>query len=300
MLQIERRRQIDLGLRISQAAIGVTVVLFGGLLKVEPVRFSAEFIRNAIIWAQTWAWLVCVAGPLAITVLAWLRTTYGNPWAWETIQKMLEEFREELFEGYEEDPFDFHRITLFRYHKCCPRLLTALRNTGRYLKNMVAHLPPDQQYKAGLMQTWKSAYAESWDWLIAVARTGHLTKVSIREFHAPDDAYKCQGVAGKAWRCGKWVMVPPEGSALPIPVLSNPESCTAYANETGVTGDLVIGQLRAGRKFARCFSGVLVKRKGKPWGVIVVDSQRDGSIAKAKLERFENYTKLMAPVLERI
>lgn len=300
MLQLERRRHIDLALSVTQGAIASAIVVFGGLLKVEPVRFSSEIIRNSIIWAQEWAWFVAIAGPILVALIQWFRRTYGNPWAWETVQKMLEEFREELFDGHDDDPIDHHRITLFRHRKCCPRLGTALWNTGRYIKNKFVSLPPDQRYTAGLWKTWTSAYAESWDWLIAVARTGHLKKDSIRQFHAPDDADKCQGVAGKAWRRGRWFMVPAEGSTLPTPLLSNPETCSAYALETGVTADLVMGQLRVGRQFGRCFAGLLVKRKGKPCGVIVVDSQKDGSISKAKLERFENYTKLMAPVLERI
>lgn len=225
-------------------------------------------VQSLFKWMQSTAWLVVVLGPITVFVVQRLRAKFGNPWGWEAIQKLIDEFRNEVFSDLSDDPLDHHRVTLFKYHK----------------RVLGLSLPRD----------WSN-------WLIAVARSDHLTKLRIRKFRAPDDGEQCEGVVGRAWRCRGWVIIPKPGNSLPI--LTQSSAATereSYANETGVTVKWVEEQLQRGRALAPSYAALVVYLKGQPWGVLVLDSRRVGSIDVDKLKRFSAYGKLLTPLLERV
>jgi hypothetical protein len=267
MLGLERRKTVDWVLGKCQIGMATAVVVFGASLKAEPARFG-PILEAVFKWMQTWAWLVVVVGPILIALVQWARKKFGSPWAWEAIQKLLDEFRNEVFSEFTDDPLDHHRVTLFKYHKSAVR--------------------------------W--CHPRDWShWLIAVARSDHLTKLKIRRFRAPDDGEKCEGVVGRAWRCKGWVMVPKAGSTLPTLSRQSQETdIDTYANDCGVSAAWVKGQLERGRPLAGSYAALVVLLKGQPWGVLVLDSRRAGTIDAEKLKRFSAYGKLLTPLLERV
>lgn len=269
MLGLARRRQVDWCLGKAQLVAAGAVVLFGAALKADLAQFAnAPAIPSLLKWMQGSAWLVVVLGPITVAAIQWGRRRFGSPWAWEAIQKLLDEFRNEVFSERTDDPLDHHRVTLFKYHKVAVGLCD----------------PRD----------W-------WHWLIAVARSDHLTKLRIRRFRAPDDAERCEGVVGRAWRCKGWVLVPKPGEASLALTSTSPEtSIETYAKETGVDVEWVRRQIKHGRPLAASYAALLVRLKGQPWGVLVLDSRSPGTIDVAKLERFKALGNLLTPLLERV
>lgn len=264
MLPLERRRLIDWWLGKTQIAAAIAVTFFAAMLKADPTHFGQ--LGPAVIWIQNWAWLVAVVGPMLVAVLQFARKRFGNPWAWEAIQKILDEFSNEVFKD-SKDPDDYHRVTLFKHRKWC--------------------------------WAWKPKNLKNW--LVAEARSGHLTKDKIRRFRAPDDGEACQGVVGFAWRHRDWVRVPEDDKSLPVlGSEASPADIDEYANRCKVEPVWVRGQLSKGRPLAKSYAALRVQLKGKPWGVLVLDSRNAGPIDKEKLDRFKAYGNLLTPLLERI
>ncbi len=264
LLPIEQRRWIDWWLGKLQIATAFSVTLFGAVLKAEPSHFG-EALGPLVGGMQRWAWLVAVAGPIIVVVLQWARGHFGNPWAWDAIQKILDEFSHEVFKD-SRDPDDYHRVTLFKHRKWC------------------------WSWNPSLMRNW----------LVAAARSGHLTKERIRRFRAPDDGEACQGVVGFAWRHRDWVLVPDD--RVPLPSLNDTspqDDIEKYANLCKVDPAWVTGQLQKRRPLAKSYAALRVQLRGKPWGVLVLDSRNPEPIDKEKLDRFKAYANLLTPLLER-
>jgi len=216
-------------------------------------------------WMQGHAWLVVMAGPILVGIFQLVRRKYGSPWAWEAIQRTIDGFRSEIFDSQDDDPLDHHRVTLFKkynWHVWCTR--------------------PKK------------------DMLVAVARSNHMTKKNIQRFLAPDDGEACEGVVGMAWRCGSWVLVPSVGSQLPVLEQgANTQDIEEYARETGVRADWVSRQLERSRPLALSYAALLVRVRGQPWGVLVLDSRQHETLTPNRLERFKAYGSLLTPLLER-
>jgi hypothetical protein len=269
LLGLAKRRHVDGFLGKIQMAIAGAIVVFGASLKADLAQFvGAPVVQSLLKWMQGTAWLVVVLGPISVAVVQWGRRKFGTPWAWEAIQKLIDEFRNEVFGDQSDDPLDHHRVTLFKYHKSA----VGLRHP----------------------REWSN-------WLIAVARSDHLTKLRIRRFRAPDDGEQCEGVVGRAWRCRGWVIVPNPRTVLPILNQESPATDRdSYAKETGVSVEWVNQQLQRGRPLASSYAALVVLLKGQPWGVLVLDSRKPGSIDVEKLKRFSAYGKLLTPLLERV
>lgn len=48
------------------------------------------------------------------------------------------------------------------------------------------------------------------------------------------------------------------------------------------------------------YAALLVRLRGQPWGVLVLDSRRSDRIDVSKLDRFKAYGNLLTPLLERV
>lgn len=263
MLPLERRRVIDWWLGKAQILIASSVVVFTAMVKVVPSSFGS--FEPIVISIQNIAWIVAVVGPPMVGLLQVIRRKYGNPWAWEAIQKILDEFSKEVF-GDSADPDDYHRVTLFKHRQWC----------------------------------WAWSPSKVKGWLIAVARSGHLTKEKIRRFRAPDDGEACEGVAGYAWRVRDWVRVPENEKPLPVlSAMSKETEIESYAKSCKVKTESVKLLIRRGKPAAQSFAALRVQLKGKPWGVLVLDSRNPGPIDKSRLDRFKVYANLLTPLLER-
>ena len=104
-------------------------------------------------------------------------------------------------------------------------------------------------------------------WLVPIARSGHATQKTSTAFLAPDKADLAEGVAGQAWVRDESVVV----SDLPNIGGNNPsdKNLDRYAVRTWVSKRW----LRRNKQHARFFCGIPVEVRGKPWGVIVLDSR---------------------------
>lgn len=269
VIGLNRRRRVDWVLGKIQLATAFAIVAFGASLKADIGKFEpVPVVARSLEWMQKTAWIIVVAGPILVATLQWARLRFGSPWAWEAIQKLLDEFRNDVFGDFGDDPLDHHRVTLFKYSKFKPSFSTP----------------------------------KSWmHWLVAVARSDHLTKLRIRRFRAPDDGESCEGVVGRAWRCSSWVLVPKSAESLPVLDQQSPDAdIERYASETGVEPTWVRSQLLRGRPLARSYAALLVRLKGQPWGVLVLDSRNEARIDVTKLDRFKAYGNLLTPLLERV
>lgn len=264
-LPLETRKRVDWILGKIQVAASSALVVFGASLKANPEDFG--FVQPFVQWMQSAAWLVVVCGPITIAVLQAMRRKFGNPWAWEAMQKCLDEFSETVF-GDIDEPVDHHRATLFRYKKF--------------------HICWNEPLTSG-------------GWLVAVARSDHLSKRRIRKFKAPDNGDKCEGVVGMAWRRRSWVRIP-SASEEPLPQITRSSSIADidnYASRTGVSAEWIQNQIQQSRAISRSYAALQVKLKGKPWGVLVLDSKSPLPIDDEKLKAFKAYANLMTPILER-
>jgi len=264
VLQLERRRLIDWWLGKAQIAVAIGITAFAATLKANPADLGV--FGPITSWMQNWAWIIGLSGPFAIGLMQVCRRHFGSPWAWEAIQKILDEFRNDVFKGFD-DPDDHHRATLFQY-KCFTNSLDPRNTSGC---------------------------------LIAVGRSGHLTKERITRFKAPDDGEKCEGVVGYAWRHTSWVRVPSYGPLLPLlEKSSNSGDIKMYAEHCHVSLEKLRSKVAKGRPLARSYAALRVQLKGKPWGVLVLDSRNSKPFEIERLERFKAYGSLLTPVLERI
>lgn len=266
MLPRERRQQLDFWMGKAQLGMTGVVAGFGAILKTDPAKYPV--IKLLLELAQQSAWIVVIFGPLIVAMLQYFRRRLGNPWAHDAMQKILNEFRDEMF-GHLNGPKDHHRVTLFRHRK----------------KSFV----PPFSFQ---------------DQLVAVARSDHLTKNKIEAFQAPDDGEKCSGIVGFAYRGGdSWVIVPPPGGE-PLPQItsrSSQQDIEKYASATFVDPQWVRKRAAASsRPLAGSYAALLVRVRGQPWGVLVIDSRSPTPLDEKKLNEFKKYGDVLTPILERI
>ncbi|NUQ01148.1 MAG: GAF domain-containing protein [Armatimonadetes bacterium] len=198
-----------------------------------------------------------------------LRARIGEPVTWRGVQETLDAVRDQIFEKGQ--PAHQNRATLFRFVNWCwvmPHCLDPERTLWRLLK------PTGKAWKPW---TWRWSCAEyrwPWSgWLVPVARSGHLTQKTKTRFLAPDDG-QAEGVAGYAWTTKETVTI------CNLPDLNDESriddnAVETYAAQTHTSVDWVRARRAQKGNFARSLVGIPVLVKQKPWGVIVVDSDRD-------------------------
>jgi hypothetical protein len=178
-----------------------------------------------------------------------LKSCFGNPWAWDAVKVILDEFRAAVFIG--EGNFSAHldRVTLFKKR--------------------------DRRWRFGI---WPSA-----DWLCSVERSGHMTRRKRVWFRGYDDGRNLKGVTGATWGEGRTILK--DG----LPALSanaGKREIELYARETFIDADYIREKLKKGCSFPRSLCGVIVESDNKPWGVIVIDSQHEKMAKKEMIEGF--------------
>jgi hypothetical protein len=129
-------------------------------------------------------------------------------------------------------------------------------------------------------------------WLAPIERSGHATRHSSVAFLAPDDADRAEGVAGQTWACQAVIRV----HDLPdLAVNGRKNAVKQYAKRTWVSEEwLEREQCRA-----RSFCGIHVEIKGKPWGVIILDSRSPQEIPEEVVGYFTQIARTLAKLLER-
>ncbi len=249
------------------ASGAVCSLVFAVALKTQAdsvwpaLRPTAVFIQQ-----KTW-WMWPIATAMMFLAKA-ADKKFCDRWGFDAVKEMLELLRETAFPK-NADPQHHHRVTLFRHKewRLCWR-------------------------------TWP------WSgWLIPIVRSGHTTQNRKTCFLAPDDADRAEGVVGRAWNSSRVIVIPdPEEKQSPLPALhgdSNrpldiqPLACS-YAKATFVSVDWVLKNM----PYARSFMGIPVIVKGKPWGVIVVDSRAE-TIPNVKAV-YDAYNLISRPLIKCI
>jgi hypothetical protein len=253
---------------IFNTVFGVSVfcsaALFPAVLKVQSDSLP-PILKSPLIGLQGQLWWLFVL----TFVLAFLAKSADkricDQWGHETVKEMLDILRDVGFPG-SQDPVHYHRVTLFRYRKWWPCL-----------------------------RVWP------WSgWLVPVVRSGHTTLNHRTCFLAPDDADQAEGVAGRCWSTKSVVLVPSEGSKVPLPQIHDEEQrphdprvpADTYARATFVSTDWVLKM----KPHSRSFLGIPVVVHGAPWGVIIVDS-RGNAIQRAK-EIYTSYLAIARPFIK--
>ena len=132
-----------------------------------------------------------------------------------------------------------------------------------------------------------------WDgWLVPVERSGYTTRGHVSIFRAPDDADRAEGVAGMAWARNQTVTI----SGLPaLQADSDDADFDLYSRNSGVS----VSWLRERLPQSRSFCGIPLEVKGKPWGVLVLDSRSPSGLREQGAVMYDPASRLLAKILER-
>lgn len=208
-----------------------------GIEKIQD--FVISLIQSASIW-------IIVIANLILWIAHVLKNYFGNPWAWDSVKTLLEEFRVEVFSGATNLNASHDRVTLFRKKE----------------------------------RRWRWGVFPSNDWLCVVERTGHMTRRRRKWLRAKDDGRNYEGVAGATWCLGRTVLK--DG----LPVAATEKGIKSYAKETFISVEYVKKQMEKGAPLPRSLCGIIVEVNNKPWGVIVIDSSLEKLTDQEKIETF--------------
>lgn len=222
------------------------------MLKLNPKEFKwAPWFSTLLTWLTTWGPVIIIGlglfGALSAGISSWI----GPPWAIKAIQKALNQYRAEAFDGIVGDPEHDHRVTVYR-HRWAFWIW-----------------PWRCWYKPWGKGRWPGS-----GWLVPVVRSGHATKKGIPVFLAPDDADNAEGVAGVIWNRGAFVVTDlPDLSGTPTE-----EMIKEYARKSFVSVEWVQRRLAQGKRCYRSIGGYRIEVNNEPWGVVVSDSIRENCI----------------------
>lgn len=225
--------------------------MIAAMLKAQPEQIAqrSATLGELVATIQSIAWWMVPALTIALPVLQWAKTILGDPMVWETIHKLLEEMRTKCYPEITAD--HHHRVTLFQHRRWC----------------------------------WRSIFQKDpfGGWLVPVERSGNTTRNPKIYFYAPsNDPDKARGFAGMVWA---------NQGALKLerlPELSNGSKDAhfkTYAEKTAWLEPELRAKVDRGKILARSYWGTVVRRKGRVWGVVLIDSRDaelpDGDIGES-------------------
>jgi hypothetical protein len=240
------------GLQISAIAGSA---LLGPLLRadIEKAGQWLPILGKCLDWVQESGWWLVLGLALTIASAKVACSLIGQPWVWQALHSILDEFQKNAFRIEGNDPLHYHRVTLFR------------RVRFRWL------LRP----RRSRWWPWGTKRMPWSGWLVPVLRSGHTTQRTDAAFLAPDDADNAEGIVGQTWSCRRVLFLENlpnlEGSPSEADIVE-------YAHKTWVSKALIEDRLRRRKPCARSFCGIPVEVKGKPWGAIVLDSRSGNGI----------------------
>ena len=262
-----RRVWIYWFLSITSATLGFLAAVFFAVsqLKLDDFQTWNPVVIEVIKWVKHYAPLCSITLVPAIALSTFAKRQVGEPWIWQAIQVILDNFQTYVFKGKNNNPQHEHRVTLF------------------------ARYPWWHPYCWACMP-W-------YDRLIPVARSGHATKNTTICFHVPDRGSKQSGVAGLAWYSNEVVlktMLPELTAKTEIEVLND------YADRTYVTVAFLQRRLREGRCMPRSLCAIPIRVKGRPWGVIIIDSTEDKGVPSDASAEYVLIGRAIEKLLERV
>jgi hypothetical protein len=214
----------------------------GACLKADQTSFAQwPIVFSALTWVQVHAWETLPLSTFIAGGAQWFQSRIGSKHQWDTIQVMLDHFREQIFDKGQtkDDPKYFHRVTMFKH---------------RYWRLCIRRWPLG-------------------GWLVPVSRSDVATKTNIKCFKASlNDPTHAEGIAGKAFVNQR------ELRANDLPNLqvqrANDADVKLYAERTFMAEKIV----RKSPPVSRSIVAIPFEVNGKPWGVIVLDSQNPREI----------------------
>lgn len=229
-------------------------------LKIPDDRLHQlpSLIRGTLDFSRQHAWWLVFAASAGLGIFEVLRRWIGFPNLWPTLHKVSDEFREEVFSDAAIDPVHEHRVTLFK------------------------RVPWSLQWPC-CCRPWRG-------WLIPVVRSGHTTQSTSTVFPAPDDATKAEGIAGEAWK-GRFMWI----ENLPDVSGDAPDDDIRLFAETTRVSEKWVRKHHPNR---RSYGGFIVEVRGKPWGVIVLDSTSPTGLKHQKRKACEAFAKNVGRILE--
>ena len=271
MLRLDWSEKFDRWLNVTSGASPIIVAIVGSILKIEDAYFKSPIFLGIISAIRNRAWWIILTFSVIGILAQVIRARIGTPVVWQTVQYLLDQYWEELFEkanGVVNDPRYFHRITLFKHVK------------------------------------WHWGFVRwPWSgWMIPVARSGHKTRSRIAKFRASSDAPdKAEGIAGQAWAYERRVQI------YGLPDINTDTVAETdiddYASQGSVSRKWI--EKRRGKKKSHALSllGIPVEVKNKPWGALVVDSRNPNEIlneAALKKQKYKSLVNILSKLLEKV
>lgn len=231
------------------------------------VARCVEFVQENAIWIYA---LIVV-----IVLVSVIYKRIGDPWVWEKIKFILDEYQGKAFNVNGATPADHNRVTLFRYKEGC-----VFRK----------HWSAKTWYRPNGKNPLFSSY------LIPVLRSGHMSQKTKAMFYAPDNSDKAEGVAAYAWASRQAVSVP----GLPhITSRSNKSDRRQYAEATFSDIEMIDKFVAEGKPLPRSITAIPIESGGKIWGVIVLDSRAPDGVSDKAVEHYRLTVALVGHLLER-
>lgn len=250
-----------------------------GLGFISDLDQTTSWLQNRpILWGlieriqdfSIWLYILII---ILITVCL-IVEKLGNPWVWEKLQFILDEYQSKVFEGNNSDPNDYHRVTLFQHKKHC--IFRKHWSANRWYK------PSGKNPMIG-------------DYLIPVLRSGHISQKSNALFFASDCGDEAEGIVGQAWARKNVVVVPELPELHPV----RPTNRKKYAEATFISREMVDHSLTNKKPLPRSIAAIPVEVNGSLWGVVVLDSRVPNSISNDSVNNYELTVALIGQLLEK-
>lgn len=201
----------------------------------------------------------------------------GDPWLAEQIQFILDRYQDGAFDCANcppEAPVDHNRVTIFRYQR------------GFFIRHWSA------------TKYWRWGKYSPFSYFLApVLRSGHISKNSKAAFYVSDNSSDTEGIAGRAWSSDGLIF---EENLPKAELLTNEARRKVYAKRTGCSLEMVNRRIANGAVMPRSMLAIPIRRRGKLWGVIVLDSRYPKGIRKDASEKYQLTLALIERLLERV
>lgn len=211
-------------------------------------------------------------------LLGLLMKRLGDQWVLEKLQFILDEYQGKAFKtNGDAIPTDHNRVTLFKFKT-------------KVIK--VRHWTTTRKFG------WSSGKHPLFsDYLIPILRSGHLSKKTRIAFHAPDSGDDAEGVAGRAWASQEAATV----AGLPTIGRSSPQrDIKNYARSTYSDEAMIRKYISENKPMPCSIVAIPVERKGKKWGVVVLDSRYPNGLSKNAVDDYQLTVALIGHLLERL
>ncbi|MGO3345772.1 MAG: hypothetical protein ACTIM4_06960 [Marinomonas sp.] len=282
MVRISRKKAFLY--KISDLVIIVASALIGLMSFINDVDSTDKWIENRpyqwhlIEWIQGYAVYFFIALFLISIFFTIVKKT-KNPWIWEQIQFILDQYQDRVFNHISDDPRDHNRVTLFQVKKRC------------FLKK---HWSSKKTLRPSGKHPRFSSY------LVPVLRSGHLSKKTNALFYVSDKSDECEGIAGQAWGKGGTTV------ATDLPELKYDKNNTPsrrsinnYARATYSDLKLVDQYIENKRITPRSIAAIPVEVNGEPWGVVVLDSRRPHGVTDNSVQNYTLTVSMIGRLLEQ-